>query len=82
MNKKNEEDNFNSWVIYNSPIEYPGEFVARRWVTTPPPVKIYPTDDIFRAKSLKIIRKEMERRYLYRLDRNPSDDPSIVECWI
>jgi hypothetical protein len=68
------------WVIYDHPRDFPDRFVARRHVCTGPDQG--PTDDIVTSKNLKQLRVAMERRYLTKLDRHPSDDPVIIETWL
>ncbi len=89
MNKKIEEDERRYiWTVYKFPTDYPGEYIARRSFVNlghdrPPPEKnYYPTDNIIRSTDLKHIRIAMEERQLLRVERNPNDDPKIVECWI
>lgn len=63
------------WVIYDHPEDYPDKFVARCWEGETP------TDRIFTADTVKEIR-ELIPPDLYRLDRDPSDDPVVLEVWI
>lgn len=67
------------WVIYNSPRDYPGKFVVRRWEIRPGiPI---PTSDVGTADTLEEIRR-MIPSGLYRLPRFDEDEPQIVEVWI
>jgi len=52
--------------------------VARRWLATPQPT---PTDDVLVADELDGLRQKLPAG-LYRMERQPGDDPFIVECWI
>lgn len=65
----------NVWTVYNSPKDYPGKFVARRWELTTP------TDDVIVADTLDEVRERLPLG-LYPLDRHPGDDPVIVETWL
>jgi hypothetical protein len=62
------------WVIYNSPTDYPGQFVARKWLNNTP------TGEILRDASLDGLRIRLPKG-LSRLERYPKDEPQIVETW-
>ena len=64
------------WVIYDHPRDYPHCYVARRWELD------QPTADHLVSPRLDTIRYEMQLRGLVRLQRDPNDEPQIVECWI
>lgn len=66
---------FYLWTIFDSPQDFPGLFVARRFNYD------RPTDEIRLATSLDTIRAAIPEG-LYRLERNPLDDRSIVESWV
>lgn len=69
------------YVIYERPINEPGPFVVRPWLIAPglpdpmpgPRARSFPTLEEARA---------MLPPGLYRLQRDPYDDPTILECWI
>jgi hypothetical protein len=63
------------WAIYNSPKDYPGKFVARRWELTTP------TDEVIVADTLDEVRERLPLG-LRCLDRHSGDDPVIVETWL
>jgi len=63
------------WVVYDSPIDLPGRFVARKWLNE------IPTSELIQGKSLDELRSRLTMG-LYKLDRAESDDPKIVETWI
>jgi hypothetical protein len=71
------------FVVFNSPLDYPGEFVCRRTVIG---VNGSEIDRVLfaRARSLDAVRAEIHRLRpgLIRLDRNPTDVLSIVETWL
>jgi len=60
------------WVVYDSPIDLPDRFVARKWLND------QPTPVLLQARSLAKIRDKLPPG-LVRLDRHPTDDPKIVE---
>lgn len=63
------------WVIYKNPLDYPNKFVARKWLTD------IPTQTLHTADTLEEIRKQIPTG-LVNINRQPSDDPTIVEVWI
>lgn len=63
------------WVVYDSPIDLPGRFVARKWLNETP------TAELLQGKTLDELRSRLPGG-LYRLDRDEADDPRIVETWI
>ena len=63
------------WTVYDSPIDLPGRFVARKWVLD------QPTNELLQDKTLDGLRCYLPYG-LTRLDRSPQDDPKIVETWI
>ena len=65
-------------VIYNSPTDYPGYFVARVWDMDKP------TDTLMLKKKLSTIREDIKTHLptMVRLPRAKKDDPCIVETWL
>jgi hypothetical protein len=63
------------WVVYDSPVDLPGRFVARKWLND------HPTGELLQGKSLNEVREKLPLG-LYCVKRDPSDDPKIVESWI
>ncbi len=63
------------WVIYNSPTDYPGQFVARKWFNDKP------TGEVLLAASLDGLRSQLPKG-LHRLERYPKDELQIVETWL
>lgn len=70
-----EQESLAVWVVYDSPIDFPGRFVARKWLNNTP------TNDLLQATTLDELRNKLPDG-LYRLDRDESDDSRIVESWI
>lgn len=63
------------WVIYDHPIDFPEEYVARKFILDKP------TKDMIVMPSLDEVRKMLPPG-LTRLDRNPEDNLKIIETWI
>jgi hypothetical protein len=69
------------WVIYEKPLDFPNSFVVRRqWATTP----ITFDKDFILAPSLAQARAALCAKVpgLVCIQRDPSDDPCIVESWL
>lgn len=69
------KDDLNIWVVYERPLDYPGGFIARRFELDSP------TTDIRKGESLNAVRDQLPPG-LTRIDRDPNDEPQIVECWL
>ena len=63
------------WVIYDHPIDFPNEFVARKFILDKP------TKDMIVMPSLDEVRKMLPPD-LTRLDRCLEDDPRMIEVWL
>jgi len=63
------------WTVYDSPIDLPGRFVARKWLMD------QPTHELLQDKSLDGLRAKLPAG-LTRLNRSPNDEHKIVETWI
>jgi hypothetical protein len=70
------------WVIYDSPTDFPGLFVARRHEILCGTHQ--PTKEYYTAKLLKILRiwVQGEAPGCVLIPRSPEDDPKIVESWL
>jgi len=70
------------WAIYDHPNDFPNHFVARRWICRPPYGE--ETPDCVLADTLDALRAALllKNPGLYRLPRQPDDDPAIVEVWL
>ena len=62
------------WTIYNSPSDYPGKFVVRKFDFDGP------TDQVAEFNTLEEARKSIPP-HLYRMPRFQDDDLPIVETW-
>lgn len=67
------------WVIYKSPSDFPGLYVARLWTIDGGGVRM--TQTIKTSGTLTGIRAMLPPG-LYRLERFEDDDPCIVEVWL
>lgn len=70
----------NLYVIYESPSDYPGKFVLRRWVVSPATVAperepMLVVDDIDEAR-------EALPRGVCLVGPQQDDDPVIYEVWV
>lgn len=68
------------WTVYKSPRDYPGKFVARRWINDHRGSR--PTANIIISSRLETIQDKMARHGLHRLPRFECDDPVILEVWL
>ena len=68
------------WTIYRHPSDYPEDYVARLWESDSAGTR--PTGSIVVSPKLEIVRDHMRELGLTRLERDPGDDPAILETWI
>lgn len=68
-------ENLPIWVIYNSPVDLPGRYVARKWLLD------QPTAELVQGKTLEEVREKLPNG-LVMLPRDVQDDSKIVESWI
>ncbi len=64
------------WTIYDSPPEFPGQFVAVLWVATEP------TNVAMVSANLEALRARLAGQGFVKLSRSLDDDPKIVEVWL
>ena len=64
------------WVVTANPKDFPGCFVARKWVGE------RPSDEIIVSRKLNPLRRQLEERGLVKLMPMEGDDPVIVETWL
>lgn len=67
------------WTVYNSPEDYPGLFVVRKWLVMDGVVT--PTTEGGAGPSLEDVRALIPPG-LVRCPRQELDDPVIVESWL
>lgn len=68
------------WTVYDHPSDFPKGFIARRWEIERSGAE--PTADVMRAYDLEPLREQLRNMGLTCLDRNPEDEPQIVETWL
>lgn len=68
----------NLYVVYQSPRDYPGQVVIRRWWLD------RPTEDVWLHETVEQARTMLAEWMpdAVALSRNPGDDPTIVETWL
>jgi hypothetical protein len=67
------------WTVYEKPLDHPDGFIARRFEIARG--SSAPTEDTLTGE-LEEIRLTLERAGMIKFDRNPADEPQIVETWI
>jgi hypothetical protein len=78
----NNTDNYLAmWTVYQFPLDYPHSFVARKFLIGGG-TGATATDEVLVSESLFLIRRQMVRWGLYRIERMPGDEPQIVEVWL
>jgi len=75
-----ERDRLEMWTVYDHPLDHPEHFVARRWVIEAEGPRA--TGTLYKSAELERIRAAMRAFGLVKLDRDPADDPKIVEVWL
>lgn len=76
------DDVLTVWVIYFNPLDYPGKYVLRGQDVVPGRTEPVIQSGCLVRDTLEEARAPLVRRGLYRMDRHPSDDPTIVESYI
>lgn len=67
------------WNVYEKPLDHPDGFLVRRFEITRGSTA--PTLDTLTGE-LEQIRSTLERAGMIKFDRNPDDEPKIVETWL
>lgn len=78
--QRSPKEDLSIWTVYCGPVDFPGKYVARRWVVGSAPTPV-PSDEVFLADDLDALRALLPEG-LHRLPALGGDDPCIVECWI
>ncbi len=74
-----DETKMQMFVVYSYPSDYPNKFVVRRWWIGGGPA---PDQDwFFLGDSLEEVRGHIPP-FCVRIERDPRDEPQIVECWV
>jgi hypothetical protein len=76
------KNNMNLYTVYESPSDYPDNFVVRRWEIVAPDNVPVAKNVVIIGQNLDIIRKELREMGLFRIPRDVSDDKKIVETWV
>lgn len=66
------------WTVYDSPSDYPGQFVARKWLVKQEPIA---TDELVTGSTLQSVRDQLPGG-LHCMPRSLGDDAKIVETWL
>jgi hypothetical protein len=70
------------FVVYNSPDDYPGKYVLRRWwVKQGEPEPVSDPAPVIVATSLSDVRAAVPFG-LYCVPRAPNDEPCVHEVWL
>jgi hypothetical protein len=67
------------WTVYDHPSDFPDRFIARLWLVSRTGTVM--TEETVSAATLEELRDRLPPG-LYRLDRDPNDDPVVVETWL
>jgi hypothetical protein len=72
--------------VYRRPLDFPDNFVARRFEVGRARGAPHRTDQIIQAPGnrlgLALLRRVFVRAGLTRIQRDPTDEPQIVETWL
>jgi len=68
------------WTVYDHPIDFPEDVVARRWELVDG--RPQPSQEVIVTPNLDALRYYFTQIGLTKLDREPEDDPTIVETWL
>jgi len=76
------QESLPTWVIYGpGTSDYPGVYVMRMFITiSSGMMSAGPTNVLVRAASLDQMRDLVPQNLLF-LERDPNDDPNIIETW-
>lgn len=70
------------YVVYKDTLDYPGEFVVRRWFVERGKAEPQAEPTLFhRGPTLEAAREQLPQ-HLYRIPHQPGEDPVIVETWL
>lgn len=73
-------DSLVTWTIYDHPKDFPNHVVVRPWeVVSGGHIEPGPQ---WLCESLEQARELLAPLRLHRLDRQPEDDPTIMETWL
>lgn len=64
------------WVVYDNPTDYPGKFLARKWMGATA------TNDRIESSELSVIHEFLGGLGFVRVAPDPKDNPAIKEIWL
>jgi len=70
------------WKVYKHPKDYPGEYVARKFLITE---ALYgPSNESISSRSLRDVRNVLRSLYcgLIQFKLSPDDEPHVLEVWL
>lgn len=70
------------WTVYDHPLDYPNEYVARLWLSIPGQPDPVWTAHTVACVELERLREFMTECGLTRIPRSEGDDPVIIETWM
>jgi hypothetical protein len=71
-----------NYVVYYHPLDFPDKWVVRGWSILPGGRLVPDPGATLVCDDYVDVETEMMARGLYKLVRNPEDDPCIVETWL
>jgi hypothetical protein len=71
----NLDDDDSIWIVYESPPDFPDQYVARRMKLN------RPTGDFVVGNTMNDVRSKLPKG-LFKIERSDRDDPLIRESWI
>jgi hypothetical protein len=74
------DDVLSLWTVFNSPTDFPGRVVARRFAVVRGKLEPVATADVIVGSSIAEVRACLPPG-LYCQPRQPGDEPHIVETW-
>lgn len=77
----NGDEALDMFVVYERPTDYPEDFVIRRFRVGSGLEILADRTPLFVGPTLKAARRAVPPHCI-RLERDPSDDPKIVEVWL
>jgi len=77
----NPNGNLNCWVLYDNPKDFPGQAVARKF-TIDARADPQPTNEHVVASTVAPLRIGLQKSGRVPFQRDPQDDPAIVEIWV
>lgn len=73
-------EGLNIWTMFDHPTDFPEHYVVRLSVVTAAGPNI--TNVTLYSEDLEELREAMRAQGLVCLERDPEDDPKIIEVWL